>query len=524
MKETTMNDQKDLRPEGENVPENEIKEAQNTSAVADPAPKEEKKKSKLDFSNIEINLASKSFIKSAALVLISLLLLIFAFCPVINYSATEYFTYYDDGDFEYEENKISIGHSAAKGVGLFFDALSSKSEKQLKKLDLYDDLEDVVEDLYEEKYDIEDGEVTKKYQKLQKEYMDLTLRMTLKTEEVSPSLDGYFTPVFAIVYIIAAIALFLFSLLGLFYEVMGIDNLTAIKLLSKESVSKLSLKLLAAIPGLILVIFAFMFVGFGMNDLYGLTGILFKSRLAVPAIISLVLSLGSFIALMVLRVIDKEMVIDKPVIRRIISVALALVFLFVAFAPFASAKMDGDYTVTEKSMKIYMNANTFQGFRIDDYSALRVVPTGASHYGLGDLDVDLIDDGEADVLKFVFTCMILPWLAMVIFAIVILVVNVYQLGTGLTKGKKQLAIRITNMVLSLVTSGILIFWALAFALIDNEYISGSFSMSFLFYIVIAILFLVFMPLDPKEPVAENEADGNETAAAAAASSENSQNA
>ena len=116
----------------------------------------------------------KTLIKPGIALLISLLLLIMAFCPIIKYEQVNVYKDYElfgDDDPDIETFKTSIGISATKYIGLFFDTLKSDTYKELKKSDLYDKMEDLEDDILDAMEDMdEDENSSKEIEKLQLKY------------------------------------------------------------------------------------------------------------------------------------------------------------------------------------------------------------------------------------------------------------------------------------------------------------------------------------------------------------------
>lgn len=497
-----MNEQNDVRLDNETseqIPSNDNEVVKEESVPETPvaktpaaeAPKAAKVKVNMNF---KFDLKSKGFIRSAVLLLISFFVLIAAFCPIITYHGEKHIGYYDRYDLEYLEYDMDMGTTAAESIGYFFDSLASKSEKELTKLDLYDDLEGAYEDLYDEAEDIADDDyedITKEYVKCEEEITEIQLRLMLKSEDVSPTLDSFLVFLLALAFILGAIAFFAASAMNFFCEITGSSCVANVNFLSRKLLIKLASILLVVLPGVMIALYGFSFNCFGLNDV-----MYFDPSISFIALFSLVLMIGALIARFVFRAIDKEVVIDKNVRNRIISAGLALIMVFALLSPIVNFKFDRDYTYTEKTERSSLKSNLFHGFRLKEYSYVAVDLNAVS--GTASNEIGFDGDDLDDSIEELGTSVILMADAVMVFSVLILISNLGQLAFGIIPGKRQLGFRIANVaVVGVLTSFYFIIALAMIAYADSDIVKVSFGMGSMFMIACSVLYFVFMPRDKK---------------------------
>ena len=507
-----MNEQNDVRLDNETseqIPSNDNEVVKEESVpetpVAETPAAEALKAAKAKVNmNFKFDLKSKGFIRSAALFLISFFVLIAAFCPIITYHGNDYIRYYDRYELEFLEYHVNMGTTATESMGFFFDSLQSKSQKELTKLDLYEDYEDYYEDLMDEMDDIEKDDyedVTKDYVKYSEKLNEIELRLILKSDAVSPTLDSFLVFILALSFILGAIAFFAVSGMNFYCEITGSSCVANVEFLSRKLLIKLASILLVVLPGVLIALCGFSFNCFGLNDVFYI-----DPSISFMAFVSIALMLGALIARFVFRAIDKEVVIDKNVRNRIISAGLAVIMIFALFSPIVNFKFDKDYTISEKDERVSLKSDLFHAFRLKEYSYIAI--ESSELYGSARNEVSFSDADVDDVAEDLGTFVVLMCDAVLVLSVLILISNLGQLAFGVIQGKRQLGLRIANVAIVGVLTSIYFIFAIALVVfVDTDIVRASFGMGSTFMIACSVLYFVFIPRDKKikkakEPKAE----------------------
>ena len=264
-----------------------------------------------------------AFLKMLAILLVSVLLLVAAFLPIIGYSTEEI-----DGDKL--DCEIDFNVSPLRNVIFFFDSLSDKEYDDLEDSDLYDDMEDIYEDL-EDEIDV-DGrkiELTKKGERYLEKLAYLEIRLGLQSEFKVAKAPFLLGALASLAYIAFAVVLFVLSL----------KNCLAI-LSGKEVDLKKNLMLLCAAPAaVILNYFASSIATYSMYfDVMG------EKKIGVGTVLGLVFSLLAIAALIVWAIFfDKAKLNLKRLLVRSGILAVAFVALMTLFMPLATVGLEGKF-------------------------------------------------------------------------------------------------------------------------------------------------------------------------------------
>ena len=462
----------------------------------------------------------KTLIKPGIALLISLLLLIMAFCPIIKYEQVNVYKDYElfgDDDPDIETFKTSIGISATKYIGLFFDTLKSDTYKELKKSDLYDKMEDLEDDILDAMEDMdEDENSSKEIEKLQLKYYYNLYRLALQSEDVSVSLIDILTFIFAIAYVLIAIALFAFALLNLLKKILG--ELLPVGFAENK---KLTSALLCLLPGVILALYVLLFFGKSINSIALYSGTLMLVSIAGCAVFSLILGFACIVALIVVRVKAGELVIDKVARRRIISVALAVVIILSIGSAMFNFKLYGDYTYSGKNetagikLDMYvlsMNLEDFSSFYKDVAGKIGNIG-GGSAWG-SNLTGEELETGatlalltqyhEDEILSFNIVCITLFVIIALVCAAVV-VIDSYNLTTGSCVNNRLVSLRVIAHLAALFMTFCLVVFAFAFDEdLSDEAAKISFTASSIIIYFASIFMIAYRPRRVKK--AKNSAE------------------
>lgn len=136
---------------------------------------------------------------------VALLMLIMAFLPIANMK-TSY----------YGVDEVKIGVSAADSVTFMFDSFKSLDAKDLADSPLADKAEDIIEDMSDLEEDADSfDELSPAAKKLVKQVLIITYRAQLQSEDTKSGLHFVIAGLSALLYIAAAVALFIISLFKL---------------------------------------------------------------------------------------------------------------------------------------------------------------------------------------------------------------------------------------------------------------------------------------------------------------------
>ena len=457
----------------------------------------------------------KSLIKPGIALIVSLLLLIMAFCPIIKYEQVNVYKdyeFYGDDDPDIEVFKTSMGISAAKYIGLFFDTLQSKSDKELKKSDLYDEMEDLEEEAWDEMEDLDDDEnSTKAIEKLQLKYLYLTYRLSLQSKGISVNLVDILTLIFSIAYIVLAIALFALALLEILYKVLG--DMLPIKAFCGKS--KLMTTIICVLPAIVLLLYVLLFFGKSINSMALFSGTYYPVSIAGCAVFTLILSFACIIASMVLRVKAGEFALDKVARRRIVSAILAVIILCSICAPMFKLKLDGDFTYSGKNEKAGIKLDMFAlSMYLEDYSDFfkDVIGYGGG-ISSGNLGGSNLTDEELEmtapiallakyhdeeILSFNVVCFIL-YILVAVAAAAVLAVDTCNLATGACLKNRLVLPRTLSHIAIIVMTFFLVTFSFVFnEEFDEDVVTLSYAMNGIIMYFCTIFTLAYRPRKVKK--------------------------
>ena len=463
---------------------------------------------------VKRKLKSRSFIKVAALALISVLLLVFAFLPLVRYQYTNVVVIdYDDNEIEEYDVNVNIG--AFNSVGNFFDALQSQSESKLENSALYDDIADKSEDLRDEMMDLYEDEeyFSKEAAKLTEDIVYDSYRLGLRSSDVSPAISNYIAVVLAIVYILAVIALCGSAVLNLIYELKDIDRIGGLDILRKDVTVPLFTKLICAVPVIICLLYMLIVSGNSVNNV---GSSYFDASMAFTAVLSVILALVGIVGGLVLRVLNKEIVIDKTVKTRVIAAAVALVCLFMICAPLYSVSIDEEAMADEKT-----------GHASLDYSFIHRMTKYEGGFYMGGSFGSSIQDAEADGFAYeassficayemeeggsaLFVIIYLAGLAVAILSSIVCYFSLLQMVEPQENAKRYGALRVWTLVFAIIYLLINLLMVLGLNIMYEENL-GEDSMSAGIGIGVVLIFalsiasLVFAPKKIKKDQVQQEA-------------------
>lgn len=272
--------------------------------------------------NSVFNVLSRSLIFALSIVLI-----VFAFLPTTS--------------LVYEDSSI-LNVNAIDSITFMFDSFESLTEEELKETELYEQLEETVEELGKElsNIEIEDyDDLSRKEKEKFKEFVYYTLRLTLQSEDAVASVDIIISGVLSIIYLVFVLGFFIISLLN--FIGIFINRLSKLK--------TVTLVLLALIPGISVLMY------------YVTTAILsnaFPTAMGIGTLLSIILSSSVIIFEFVSYLVNKEdSLATKDVIFNSIKLALSVTLLFLVFVPFTSSIVEGEHNAI-----IDNNVFTFYNF------------------------------------------------------------------------------------------------------------------------------------------------------------------
>ncbi len=288
-----------------------------------------------------------AFIKSAALVLISFVLFILAFCPIVSYQSVDLLSI----GFE-DTYSAGVGVGAPGAVGIFFESLQSKSSSDLADdlEDRLEDLEDDYNDLYEEYANDDFEEFGDEYTAIKHNVINTFFHESLKHKDVSVDIFSILSLILSIALIGVTGLCLVFSAWNLFCLVTDKENPKA------TMMSAWIQRFLILIPTLILTLFFLIVVGKNINNVSAEFGVCYLVSIAGSAVVAIVLSILAIGGLVAFKVINKELTIDKKWIIRAVSAAAAFIIVCLGNASLfsVSATIDEDH-----SLNVSMNPYLF---------------------------------------------------------------------------------------------------------------------------------------------------------------------
>jgi len=287
----------------------------------------------------------KSIVISATLVLLSLILFIFSFCPIL----TSTVKIVDDAEIE-------VGYSAIDNITLMFDSFKELDDYDIRESDLQEELLDLQEELdeLEKYYDRDDGEVDTEdfldeHGDLFGELLKINKRIDYQRESYSTTFSDVLAGVIGLLYILLTLALLVFSSLHLIF------------LLIKKKISflRLAIILLCCIPATIFILYYFTSFRFHATTLdYSM------SPIAILALIFSLLAIGGLITLRVMKSFNLKNTLSAG-----IGALCALLVIAMLFVPVFSATAKGifDGRTTKREASLSLDAALYEQAMQDDF-------------------------------------------------------------------------------------------------------------------------------------------------------------
>ena len=291
------------------------------------APKKEKKPL-----NPEIKRSIFKYCKSGIVMAIAVVMLIMALLPTVKFDLEDYsIGVGTDFDAEIELSPIDT-------VVLAVDSFSSLSDEELQDDDLFQEMLSIVK---RGKYVDDDDEMDR--------LMFLALRLAARSEQMNPAPAIYICAVLAILYLLAAVALFVFALLNL---------LCAVGVIKRYGFGKITATLAALVPALALLHYICAFVEYG----YGA-----ETSLAGGLIVSIIFALLYPIANWVAAILLGEKTVRFSTMR-VVSFSASLLLVIMLFTPVISSNITAVFQgrSTEAEADIGVDVSFFSTLIIDE--------------------------------------------------------------------------------------------------------------------------------------------------------------
>ncbi len=293
-------------------------------------------------------LSVREIVKKSIVSLVSLLILIFAFLPVVtlNFKVDSTYT---------KVNSFDVKLTAFDCIGMCFDSMKSMDSDELRDSDYYDEILNITEDLSD---DLDSDELKEACGKL----TFYTIKMFLSGKNAK----------FRVVYLISAVLALALVLLALATFVLSVIDLILFVLRKEITVlSKIVKNFLALLPAFMILLFAAISYSYG-----GINSSNCTSSLTATNVLVIVLSLCTLVYLAVDRIFfsGKLEVNVKAIVFRSLSAVFACVLLFTMFMPVMSlnVKTEFDGKTKAESASVGFDASYFGNFdlteeQLDEY-------------------------------------------------------------------------------------------------------------------------------------------------------------
>ncbi len=272
------------------------------------------------------------FLKTLIILVISGILLVSAFLPIVSYSTDEF----EGMDLD---ETLTINMSPVRNVVLMFDSFANKDNEDIADSDLADEVNDLLKDLEDEiEADYDDIEISSKGMRMISKMVYLELRMGLQSEDNAMRIPFIISSFASLAYIALVIVLFVFALLN-FLAYFG----------GKEVNIKKTVMFLCAIPAaLILNYFA------TANAMYGVyMSQIADGELGVGTVLGIVFSVLAIAALITFAfVFDRVKFNLKRYLVRIGVLVVAFVALMSVFMPLSSVSLEGKFAGRNSKTKV----------------------------------------------------------------------------------------------------------------------------------------------------------------------------
>jgi len=266
-------------------------------------------------------------------------MLILAFCPIISAAV------------EYHEYELHVNMSAVDQITLLFDSFMEIEEENFEHTKMYKEYLEMCDDcFYFVKY--ADPKPNSVIARDLSKLCFLWMRLNARHEDFTAPAVYYVAAVASIVYIVNAIALFVFSILNL---------ITAFKVIKDEKrrIFKWTVRALTLTPTLLLITFSAISVAICRGTTPTMTS---------GAINTLSISISAIIAFFILRLIFDKSERKLRILPRIIATALSIVVICLSFSPVFSASVSTVFgnSSYETTAIVKMSASFFTDHHVDD--------------------------------------------------------------------------------------------------------------------------------------------------------------
>lgn len=246
--------------------------------------------------------------------LISLLILIFAFIPIVNTTMDIY-----------NIKNVNVKISTLDSIVLTIDSLQSKSYSEIKTSSLNDKAETIYDKyIVNYKYFIDFDELSTKAKQSISDYAEYTMRLDYQIRNHNPSVLLVTSAIISLAYLIVGVAL-------LVYSIMGILSLTKKIRLSPKNMFKRMISHLFAIPMLTIGLLISLYFNYKINSSV-IPAIGFYLLMAI-CLISFVIIICTY------RNINKNTKKVKYT-RQIISTIVSVISILAVFLPVLNSKID----------------------------------------------------------------------------------------------------------------------------------------------------------------------------------------
>ena len=292
-----------------------------------PAPKKERK------------FSITTLVRNSVILIVAITMLVFAFLPIIKFEA------------EYAGVDIELKISPVNQVVLLFDSFLTLDDEDIEETRLYERSEEIIETLYDEGITSID-DISEEDKKLLSELSLIVMRLMVQHEDFSAPVVYYVSSVFAIIYILNAVALLILALLNLFASLKLIGG-------AEDKMYKWTTRALTLTPVLLMTAFYCINISLGEN---------LTPKMSGGAILTLILSSATILTAFVLRFVLNKSARTLRLIPRAIAITLSIVVICLAFAPALQTSIHTTFNGSEKAKtaEIAMGASFFTLYHVTD--------------------------------------------------------------------------------------------------------------------------------------------------------------
>jgi len=288
----------------------------------------------------------KSILFTGALILLSLILFIFSFCPIMSYET------------EYNGEPLTITYSVFDNVSLMFDSFNDLSSSDLRESDLYeegedinDELRDILEDYYDEdddRFDYED--FIDDNEDLLSDLFKIQLRMAYQSEDYSTTYSDVWAGILGLLYFLLTLAL------------LAASSLHLVFMLIKKNINllRIAIILLCCVPASLLVLYYFSGIRFHSGNV--------DTGMTACAVLSLIFSLLAIAALVAFRVIKNFN--QQTLISAGAGALSSLLVLCMLFVPVFSASVEGEFSgrSSKREVSLSLDSGFYETLTQDEFA------------------------------------------------------------------------------------------------------------------------------------------------------------